>query len=1052
MRPTSFPKLASSQNVPHAEEAIAAFWERERIFQRSVEERPASKPFVFYEGPPTANGRPGVHHVIARLCKDLVCRYRTMRGHRVVRKAGWDTHGLPVEIEVERELGIVRKEQIEEYGIAEFNRKCRESVFRYEKDWVAFTKRIGFWLDLDHPYVTYHNSYVESVWWILKEFWNAGLVYRGHRIVPFCPRCETSLSSHEVSQGYRDATDPSVFVMFRDADADEDFLVWTTTPWTLISNAALAVGPEHTYARVSHKGRTLVLAEARLSVLDGEYDVLATLKGADLVGRRYQPLFPYYADTPDAFRVAAGDFVSLEDGTGIVHIAPAFGEDDYRLHREHGVPLIQAVGPDGRFVDGVTEWKGQFIKDADPSIVQALKKNGRLYKSGKVTHSYPFCWRCSTPLMYYARKTWYIRTTSYKDRMIEANRGINWIPKEVGEHRFGNWLENNVDWSLSRERYWGTPLNVWTCESCEKHDAIGSIQELRERAVEFPEDEATLDLHRPFVDEIVLACACGGDMRRVKEVIDVWFDSGAMPFAQYHHPWDEGKMFADQFPADYICEGIDQSRGWFYSLLAISVFLTGKSPYRNCLTTELILDKHGQKMSKSKGNTVEPWDILNDDGADALRWYLLTTSPPWTPTRFDQDGVKDTARKLLENLRNVYAFFAMYATVDGYAHGRDAGAPTLLDRWILSRYHSVTARVSECMDEYDVTRAARMLERFVLDELSNWYVRRSRRRFWKGTAGPDKTAAYHTLYTVLDGVARLLAPLVPFLSDELYLALRGQTAADAGGASVHLESFPVPDPAAIDANLEATMEVALDVASLGRTVRNEAGVRVRQPLARVVVHATDVAKLARFFANPEVVALVKDELNVRSIEAVVDPSQFVTLSATPNFPVLGKKYGKRVPKIADAIRKLDTAAMLQFGHKGVVSLTVDDGGEVVELTREDAGVSVTPAPGFGAREERGLSVIADLAIDEDLKLEGAARELINRLQNLRKQSGLDVTDRIRLRYDGGLVAERVFGAQGSLIAGEALADDVARGSVDWDASAELDLDGERVTVWLQKSN
>jgi isoleucyl-tRNA synthetase len=511
-------------------------------------------------------------------------------------------------------------------------------------------------------------------------------------------------------------------------------------------------------------------------------------------------------------------------------------------------------------------------------------------------------------------------------------------------------------------------------------------------------------------------------------------------------------MFAGQFPADYICEGIDQSRGWFYSLLAISVFLTGKSPYRNCLTTELILDKHGQKMSKSKGNTVEPWDILNDDGADALRWYLVTTSPPWAPTRFDRDGVKDTARKLLENLRNVYAFFAMYATVDGYVHGRDAGAPTLLDRWILSRYYSVTARVGECMDDYDVTRAARTLERFVLDELSNWYVRRSRRRFWKGTAGPDKTAAYHTLYTVLDGVARLLAPLVPYLADELYLALRGQTAADAGGGSVHLESFPASDPAAIDADLEATMEVALDVASLGRTVRNEAGVRVRQPLARVLVHTTDAAKLARFISNPEVVGLVKDELNVRAVDPVADLTQFVTLAATPNFPVLGKKYGKRVPKIADAIRKLDTAALIRFGDQGVVSLAVDDDGEAVDLAREDAGVAATPTAGFGAREERGLTVIADLAIDDDLKLEGAARELINRLQNLRKQSGLDVTDRIRLRYDGGPLAERVFGAQGGLIAGEALADDVARGSVDWDASAELDIDGERVTVWLQKSN
>ncbi len=1051
MKPT-FPRLASSQNVPNAEEAVAAFWERERIFEKSVQGRPADNTFVFYEGPPTANGKPGVHHVIARLCKDLVCRYRTMRGYRVVRKAGWDTHGLPVEIEVERELGIERKEQIEEYGIAEFNRKCRDSVFRYEKDWVLFTRRIAFWVDMDHPYVTYHNPYIESVWWILKEFWKAGLVYQGHKIVPFCPRCETSLSSHEVSQGYKDASDPSVFVMFHSADTDDEFLVWTTTPWTLISNAALAVGADHDYVRVSHNGRNLILAQARLSVLDGEYEVLATMKGSELVGRRYRPLFPYYADTPDAFRVVAGDFVSLEDGTGIVHIAPAFGEDDYRLHRESGVPLIQAVAPNGRFVERVTEWKGEFIKDADPSITKALKQDGRIYKNTKLTHSYPFCWRCSTPLMYYARPAWYIRTTSYKDKMIEANRGINWVPKEVGEHRFGNWLENNVDWSLSRERYWGTPLNIWTCASCAKQDAVGSIAELRERAVNFPSDESTLDLHRPYVDEIELACDCGARMKRVKEVVDVWFDSGAMPFAQYHHPWDESKMFASQFPADYICEGIDQSRGWFYSLLAISVFLTGKSPYRNCLTTELILDKHGQKMSKSRGNAVDSWEILNDDGADALRWYLVTTSPPWSPTRFDRDGVKDTARKMLENVRNVYAFFAMYASVDGYVHGRDAGTPTLLDRWILSRYHSTVARVGECMDEYDPTRAARMLERFVLDELSNWYVRRSRRRFWKGVMGPDKVAAYHTLFTVLDGTAKLLAPLVPYLAEELYLALRGLTPEGAGAQSVHLEDFPVSDARAIDAALESTMEIALDVTSLGRTVRNETGVRVRQPLARILVHATDAKRLDRFFSNRDVVDLVADELNVRAIERADDLSRFVTMGAKPNFPILGKKHGKRVPVIAEAIRNLDTASLLQFGERGTATLQLPDGGDAVALTREDLGVAVTPVDGFGAREERGLTVIADMTLDDDLRLEGSAREMINRLQNLRKQTGLEVTDRIRLRYEGGAHARKVFDAQGGLIAEETLATDVGSGSVDWTASSQFELDGENVTVWLQKSD
>jgi isoleucyl-tRNA synthetase len=1044
-------RLASADNVPRAEEALVASWQTHRIFERSVEERPAENAFVFYEGPPTANGRPGVHHVIARLCKDMACRYHTMQGQRVVRKSGWDTHGLPVEIEVEKELGIKRKEEIEAYGIAEFNKKCRESVFKYEKDWVAFTRRIGYWLDLEHPYVTYHNRYIESVWWILKEFWNAGLVYRGHKSVPFCPRCQTSLSSHEVSLGYKDVSDPSIFVKFKRRDANEYFLAWTTTPWTLTCNAALAVAEKETYARVSSKGDVLILAQALLGALDGEYEVLGTLPGSELVGSHYEPLFDFYNEqaAEGAFRVVAGDFVSLEDGTGIVHVAPAFGVDDYRMHKEFGVPLLQGVRTDGTFEPRITPWAGKFIKDADPSIIKWLKDHGQLYKSATIKHSYPFCWRCSTPLMYYARQSWYIRTTSFKDRMIEANAAINWIPREVGEYRFGNWLENNVDWSLSRERYWGTPLNLWTCPACGDTDAVGSIAELKERAVNFPSDEAALDLHRPFVDEIELRCRCGGVMQRVKDVIDVWFDSGAMPFAQYHHPWDEEGMFDRQFPADYICEGIDQSRGWFYSLLAISVFVKGVSPYRNVLTTELILDKHGQKMSKSKGNTVEPWDVLNDDGADALRWYMITTSPPWSPTRFDRDGVKDTARKMLENLRNIYAFYALYAGVDEYAHSADSGSASLLDRWILSRYHTTVKRSREWMDAYDVTRTARAIERFVLDELSNWYVRRSRRRFWKGEMGPDKTAAYHTLHTVLDGVVRLMAPIAPFLSDEIHLALRGLSAESAGGASVHLERYPEPDEAAIDADLETRMDVALSVVSLGRTIRNDSAVKVRQPLSEVLVHSTQRAALDAFLANREIVGLVTDELNVRTLRAVDDVETYVSMSATPNFPVLGKKYGKRVPRVAEAIKGLRTDALAAFMAVGSARVDVD--GEALELGREDLSVQVAPAPGYGAHEERGLTVILNLAITEELRLEGLAREVINRLQNLRKSAGLDVTDRIQVRYEGAEQLRRVFEAQGTLIATETLADEVSAGSSSWSDTAAFELEGESVALWIAKS-
>ena len=1041
------PKLASSDNVPRAEEALVASWEKNRVFERSVEERPAENAYVFYEGPPTANGRPGVHHVIARLCKDFACRYHTMLGQRVVRKSGWDTHGLPVEIEVEKALGIKHKDEIEKYGIAEFNKKCRESVFKYEKDWVAFTRRIGYWLDLEHPYVTYHNDYIESVWWILKEYWKAGLIYRGHKSVPFCPRCETSLSSHEVSLGYKDVSDPSVFVKFKRRDADEYFLAWTTTPWTLTCNAALAVNARETYARVKNQDEVLILAQALLGTLDGEYEVLDTFAGSTLVEAHYEPLFDFYKEkeAEGAFRVVAGDFVSLEDGTGIVHVAPAFGADDYRMHREFGVPLIQGVKTDGTFEAEITPWAGKFIKDADPSIIKWMKERKQLYKSGTIKHSYPFCWRCSTPLMYYARPAWYIRTTSYKDRMIEANNAINWIPKEVGEYRFGNWLENNVDWSLSRERYWGTPLNLWVCAGCGHTDAVGSVIELHERAVNFPHDEP-LDLHRPMVDSIELRCTCGKTMQRVKDVIDVWFDSGAMPFAQYHYPWNEDGMFETQFPADYICEGIDQSRGWFYSLLAISVFIKGVSPYKNVLATELILDKHGQKMSKSKGNAVEPWDVLNEDGADALRWYLVTTSPPTSPTRFDRDGVKDTARKMLENLRNVYAFYALYAGVDEYTLSADRGAPTLLDRWILSRYHTTVKRSREWMDAYDVTRTARAIERFVLDELSNWYVRRSRRRFWKGEMGPDKTAAYHTLHTVLDGVVRLMAPVAPFLSDEIHLALRGLTAENASGASVHLEMYPEADERAIDSDLEARMDVALNVVSLGRTIRNDTAVKVRQPLSEALVYSTDRAALDAFLANREIVALVTDELNVRALRAVDDVSGYVSITATPSFPVLGKKYGKRVPRIAEAIKALDTAALSAFMVNGAASVNVD--GETVELGRDDLSARVAPTEGYGASEERGLTVILNLAISEELRLEGMAREVVNRLQNLRKSAGLDVTDRIRVRYQG---AERVFAAQGTLIAAETLAEEVSTGTSEWKDTVAFDLDGESVSLWITKS-
>lgn len=1043
-----FKSITAPDKIPALEESLVEYWESAKVFERSVSGRKTQKKFIFFEGPPTANGKPGVHHIIARLCKDLVCRYRAMQGYQVVRKAGWDTHGLPVEIEVEKSLGIDHKDQIEEYGVAEFNRKCRESVFKYEQEWVKFTKRIGYWLDFDNAYITCKNEYIETVWWILSEFFNKDLLYKGHKIVPYCPRCETSLSSHEVSLGYNDVSDPSIFVKFKASDSDDRFLVWTTTPWTLVSNSGLAVGPDHEYVRVDHNGEKLILAKALLNVLDGDYTVLDTFKGNELVGKTYEPLFDYFKDAEGAFRVLPGDFVSLEDGTGIVHAAPAFGEDDYRLHQRDGIPLLQPVTSRGTFTDDITEWAGMWIKDADPKIIRSLKDSGKLYRSERYTHSYPFCWRCSTPLIYFARRSWYIKTTAFKDQMVEANKKLGWYPEEVGQHRFGNWLENNIDWALSRERYWGTPLNIWICDECEKRHAVGSIKELRELGGSSIPGDDELDLHRPQVDEYELTCTkCKGKMTRVADVVDAWFDSGSMPFAQYHYPFDTSGVFEDQFPADYICEGIDQSRGWFYSLLVISVFLKGESAYKNCVVTELILDKKGQKMSKSKGNVVDPWDLLNAEGADAVRWYLISSSPPWLPTRFDRKGVTEASQKLLGTLRNVYSFFTLYASVDDFEPGGDAGALSLLDRWILSRYHSTVANVTAQLDGYDMTRAARTLQTFVIDELSNWYIRRSRRRFWKDKMGPDKIGAYNTLYTVLSGTVRLLAPFVPFVAEEIYQALHGETGDGAEDSSVHLEDFPQSDTTLIDRELESLMETALMVSSLGRTVRNEAGIKIRQPLAEMLIHDNgDRSK--KLVADEAVLAIVLDELHVKELRFIDDLTRVVTFKAKPAFPVLGKRFGKRVPEVAEAIRALSGDVLADFNRTGEAA--ADLSGEKITLGRDEMSVTVEGQEPYGAWIERGVTVALNLKIDGPLRLEGIAREIVNRLQNLRKKAGYDMSDRIALHYDGGKTADDVFESQGALIQREALAESAERGEQDWPDVTELTVDDETVRLWIRR--
>jgi isoleucyl-tRNA synthetase len=849
-------------------------------------------------------------------------------------------------------------------------------------------------------------------------------------------------------------SDPSVFIKFKAADGEEYFLVWTTTPWTLISNAALAVGKGHDYVKVRHGDDTLILAEARLGVLDGDYEVVDRFKGAELEGRSYVPLFDFFAGTEGAFQIVQGEFVSLEDGTGIVHIAPAFGEDDYRLHLEKGVPVLQPVLPNGTFDDTVTPWAGQWIKAADPSITKHLKDNGLLYAKSEVTHSYPFCWRCKTALIYYARRSWYIKTTEFKDQLLEVNRKINWIPAEVGEYRMGNWLENNVDWALSRERYWGTPLPVWRCGDCGEVQAVGSIEELKEKCTNLPADESLLDLHRPFVDGLILSCGtCGKDTHRVSEVIDVWFDSGSMPFAQYHYPFEDNGMFEKQFPAEYISEGMDQTRGWFYSLLAISTFLKGECSFKNVLTTEMILDKQGQKMSKSRGNTVNPQDLLDKEGADALRWYLLTTSPPWLPTKFDRKAVMELSQKLLGTLRNVYSFFAMYAELDGYQAGQGGGEPNLLDRWILSRFQSVIGRVTELLDGYDMTRAARLLQGFILDELSNWYIRRSRRRFWKGELGPDKIAAYDTLYTVLMGSIKLLAPFIPFLTEEIYQAFRtAMTELGEDADSVHLTQFPVPDPALADEALETNMDTAIKIAGLGRTVRNEAGIKIRQPLSEILV-SDESGRVAQLAGSPEIVALVLDELHVKKLTVAGDIGATLRLRAVPAYPVLGKRFGKRVPAVVAALNALGQEELTGFFKTGSVTLAVE--GEKATLSREDAAVNIEGIEGYGAKEEYGTVAVLNLVIDEALRLEGLAREIVNRIQNLRKKSGFDVTDRIHLRYEGGPEASAVFDGQADFIKSETLAISVEGGDPDpaekgWEPKIELDAGDEKVHLWVRR--
>ncbi len=1057
---SGFRPVDPRQSFPELEQRILERWRENDVFHRSLAQREGAPTWSFYEGPPTANGRPGSHHVLSRVFKDIYPRYRTMRGYRVPRKAGWDCHGLPVELEIERELGLASKADIEAYGIAEFNARCRESVFRYVEDWNRLTERIGFWIDLDDPYVTLTNEYIESVWWALRRIWDDGRLYEGNKVVPYCPRCGTALSSHEVALGYKDVEDPSVYVKLpvlsvppgderpetamREGDS---LLVWTTTPWTLISNAAVAVGPEIEYvrARPADSDEVLVLAASLVErVLGEEAEVLARFPGSALTGTAYEPPFPYISDYGElGHTVLEADFVTTTEGTGLVHTAIAFGEDDFRLGEQYGIKLQNPVRGDGTFDDRVTDFAGRYVKDADPDIVEALRERGSLYRAETYHHAYPHCWRCDTPLLYYAKSSWYVRTTDVRERMLAANEQIDWHPEHIKHGRFGKWLEGNVDWALSRERYWGTPLPIWECtgEDCEERFCAGSMDDLRERGGTVPDD-----IHRPFIDEVTLTCeSCGGEMRRVPEVIDAWFDSGAMPFAQFHYPFEEAELFEERFPAEFICEAIDQTRGWFYSLLAVSTLLFDTSSYRHCVCLGLILDPEGYKMSKSRGNVVEPADVISRHGADAFRWYYLTSQQPWAGYRFSVETVGDSVRHFMLTLWNTYSFWVLYANAEGLEPSDPASAPAAgeasdLDRWAMSRLQTTKRLAADYLDTYDSTRAGQAIAAYV-DELSNWYVRLSRRRFWEGDG-----AAFATLRHCLLEVAALLAPFTPFLADEIHVNLSGGAAEEHGELpdSVHLRDYPEPDEALFDADLELGMDAARRAVELGRAARAQARVKVRQPLRKAVV----VAKGAERDAIERLSELVASELNVKKLEFVAEEAELVRYEAKPNYRSLGPRFGKHMPQVAAAVAALDPASVAE-ATAGKRRLGIQVDGSEHQLEPEDVTLVMQPLDGYQVEAEAGRAVALALELDDELRREGLAREVVHAVQNARREAGLEITDRISLTLGGDaelLDAARAFE---DYVAGETLATSVA-----YDGAAAPDstsIEGRELRIAVERA-
>ena len=1029
-------------NFVEREKQVEKFWEDNQIFEKSMKVREGNPSYVFYDGPPTANGKPHIGHVETRVIKDMIPRYRTMKGYQVPRKAGWDTHGLPVELEVEKKLGLDGKDQIEKYGVEPFIEQCKESVWKYEGMWEDFSHTVGFWADMKNPYVTYHNDYIESEWWALKEIWKKGLLYEGHKIVPYCPRCGTPLSSHEVAQGYKDVKERSAVVRFKVKGEDAYILAWTTTPWTLPSNVALCVNPDEDYVKVTSKGYTYYMAAALVDTVLGEgAEILEHYQGKDLEFKEYEPLFPYAEKrigNKKAYYVVCDTYVTLTDGTGVVHIAPAFGEDDSKVGHRYDLPFVQLVNEKGEMTEE-TPWAGTFCKKADMAVLQALEDKDLLFDAPLFEHSYPHCWRCDTPLIYYARETWFIRMTAVKEDLIRNNNTINWIPESIGKGRFGDWLENVQDWGLSRNRYWGTPLPVWQCE-CGHQDCIGSIEELKEKADNCPDD---IELHRPYIDAVTIKCPkCGKEMHRVPEVIDCWFDSGSMPFAQHHYPFENKETFEKQFPAQFISEAVDQTRGWFYSLLAISTLLFNKAPYENVIVLGLVQDENGQKMSKSKGNAVDPFDALQTYGADAIRWYFYTSSAPWLPSRFAGKTVVEGQRKFMGTLWNTYAFFVLYANIDNFdatKYSLEYDKLAVMDKWLLSRLESTVKAVDDNLANYRIPEAAKALQSFV-DDMSNWYVRRSRERFWAKGMEQDKINAYMTLYTALVTVAKAAAPMIPFMTEDIYQNLVRSVDKDAP-ESIHLCDFPTVNEAWIDKDLEADMKELLEIVVLGRACRNTANIKNRQPIGTMYVKAEK--KMSEFYTD-----IIADELNVKEVKFADDVESFISYSFKPQLRTVGPKYGKLLGGIRQALTDINgTAAMNELRTNGVLKLDIN--GNDVELTEEDLLIETAQTEGYVSESDGETSVVLDTNLTPELIEEGFVREIISKIQTMRKEAGFEVMDKIVVYAHGNDKIQDVMKAHEDEIKSEVLADEMVLGETDGYVK-EWNINKEAVTMGVKK--